>query len=103
MKLFFVTLDFDDMAGHLSNSDALENHSQVVKFFKKNKAIQLSANCFLIKSNLSADEIVSALTPFLDRSEEIFVFNISVNDWQAISNPKTLKAIEKGIEINLFQ
>lgn len=103
MKLFFVVLDYDDMSGHLSNSDALENHPQIVKYFKKNKAIQISANCFLLKSKFKVEEIVSSLTPFLDRPEWIYVFDISVNDWQAVSNTKILKAIEKSVTINLFQ
>ena len=103
MKRFILNFDFNDDFGHLTNSQALDQHEQIKKYLKKQKAIQLSPSFFVLKSKLTSEELFSEISPFLDRSEGLFIFDIIVNDWNGCGNKKILNAISKGIEINLFQ
>jgi hypothetical protein len=103
MRLFIINFDFDDDFGHLTNSEALDQHEQIKKYLKRQKAIQLSPSSFLLKSKLTSEQLLSEISPFLDRSEGLFIFDIAVNDWYGFGNKKILNAISKGININLFQ
>ncbi len=103
MRLFIINFDFDDDFRHITNTEALEEHGQIKKYLKKQKAIQLSPSSFLLKSKLIAEQLLSEISPFLDRSEGLFVFDVAVNDWYGFGNKKILNAIPKGVDINIFQ
>lgn len=96
MNEFIVIFKFDDQDDHWGLQSCLDDHKQIKNWMKKNKAIQLTPNAFLVRTEENANQTLGHFTAYMDRSEDVFVISTDTNrDWSAVSIPKSLAALQK--------
>jgi hypothetical protein len=77
MNTLIAIFNFNDWDRHMSMADALEEHSQIAEMMQEMHAVELAPNVFIIRTELSPDELLNEVNPFLDRGEDRFVLTVS--------------------------
>lgn len=104
MESFLIIFEFESIGQHgeqYTLDEALENHPQIKKYLKREKAIQLTPAAFLMKSEESVEQIYGKIAAFIDRHEAVFIFNAIFTDWTAYGGIKILNKVSKVLDLDL--
>jgi hypothetical protein len=91
---YIVVFHFVPEFEGISEKEALRDHTQIVRFMKMQPALQLTPSSFLVEYPFDEERLLAELTPFINRQEEIYIFEVD-NDaaWTGVGSEDTLNHI----------